>query len=76
MSVEEPAPELIALADGGAPDNNARQLTPPLNPAPRTTRAPSVGMEATRQLQEEENHDDMPAKVDHANEDDQVDDLA
>ena len=40
MSVEEPAPELIASADGGDPDNNARQLTPPLNPAPRTTRDP------------------------------------
>ena len=27
MSVEEPAPELIALADGCDTDNNARQLT-------------------------------------------------
>ena len=40
VSVEEPVPELIALADGGDPDNNARQLTTPLNPAPRKTRDP------------------------------------
>ena len=30
VSVEEPAPELIALADGCDTDNNARQLTPSL----------------------------------------------
>ena len=47
VSVEEPAPELIASEDGGDPDNNARQLTPPLNPAPRTTRD-SACMGATR----------------------------
>ena len=41
VSVEETAPELIAPADGGDPDNNnVRQLTPPLNPAPCTTRDP------------------------------------
>ena len=38
--MEEHASELIASADGGDPGNDARQLTPPLNPAPCTTRDP------------------------------------
>ena len=71
----------MGATSGGAtispsPGNDALHVTPPPNPAQCTTQAPSVGMEATRQLQEAENHDDVPAKVDDADEDDQVDDLA
>ena len=71
----------MGAASGGAtispsPSHDALHVTPPPNPAQCTTRAPSVGMEATWQLQEAENHDDVPAKVDHADEEDQVDGLA
>ena len=88
-----------------SPDTNALHVTPPLDPAPCTTRDPrwawkrlgngyardSAGKARHERrrfarrgrggrpgvmLEEAEDHDDVPVKVDDADEDDQVDDLA
>ena len=66
---------------------DALHVTPPLNPAPCTTRAPSMDVETARQwireklinkqlLIESEDDNDVPVTVDDADEKAQVDDLA